>query len=189
MGELCIRYASLISPWSPCLIENIFSVLIYIIALLALSTVTQLAFDADVWKRDIDASPSPFPMSIIVPYALPFAARFFSCPSPTLQTSAPTTTAPHAYCLPGCTCTCKLLPPPSHPHTSTTPPLESRTSSAGSTSGGSTRSIVPVRLPTEMERRRSIIVAFDGLSESTVWIDDRFRCGERVYGFDPVLYS
>jgi hypothetical protein len=154
---------------SPCIILNFFSVTIYIITILALSAITQLSFDADVWKRDIDASPSPFPMSIVVPYAFPFTARFFSCSSQTLQTT--TTTTPetgHAYCLPGCTCTRKLLPPPSPPHIPIAPQLASRTSFAGSTLGGSTRSLVPIRLPTEMERRHSILVAFDGLVETAV---------------------
>lgn len=143
--------------WTNCALVSI-----YIIVLLTLSTITQFAFDAEVWKRDIDGSPSPFPMSIIVPYALPFTARFFLCPSPMLQMTTTTTAATaHAYCLPGCTCTRKLHSPPSPPQLSTAPLLSSRT---GSTSGGSTRSIVPVRLPTEMERRRSILVVFDGPS-------------------------
>jgi hypothetical protein len=151
---------------SPLFIQNVLSVMIYLIALLTLSAITQLAFDIDVWNRDIDASPSPFPLSIIVPYAFPFAARFFPSTSQTTVTTTPV--AGHAYCLPGCACTRKLLPPVTHLRVPpTTLQLASRTSFTGSTSGGSTRSIVPVRLPTEMERRCSIIIAFDGLSGTT----------------------
>lgn len=154
---------------SSCIILNVLSVTIYIITILALSAITQLSFDADVWKRDIDASPSPFPMSIVMPYAFPFTARFFSCPSQTLQTTTtPTSETGQAYCLQGCTCTRKLLPPPSPPHIPIAPRLASRTSFAGSILGGSTRSLVPIRLPTEMERRHSILVAFDGLVETAV---------------------
>jgi hypothetical protein len=140
-----------------------FSVMSYVMALLTLSVITQLAFDVDVWKRDIDASPSPFPMSIIIPYALPSTARFFSSHSPI--PSMTTNITGHSYCLPGCACTRKLLPPQSAPDTSIIPQLTPRTSFAES-AGGSTLSSVPVRLPTERERRRSIIVAFEGLNRT-----------------------
>lgn len=138
---------------------------IYTTTLLLLSALTQLAFDAEVWTRDIDANPSPFPMSVILPYALPFTARFFPPSTPTPSTHANTrAVVGHTYCLPGCTCTRKLLPSSSPPHITY---ATSRTSYVGSTPGEATPSIIPVRLPTDMERRRSIIVAFDGLGNSS----------------------
>lgn len=140
----------------------IFVVSIYTVVLLLLSALAQLSFDANVWTRDIDSNPSPFPMSVILSYTLPFTARYFSSSTPTISTTPANTRniVGHAYCLPGCACARKLLP------TSSLPPVThaiSRSSYTESTSGESTPSVIPVRLPTDMERRRSIIVTFDGL--------------------------
>lgn len=116
-----------------------------------------------MWTRDIDADPSPFPLSTILVYALPATTRFF-----------PTTPKPesdHALCVPGCTCTRKLVSPNATPR----PIFESEMQLAtretyvgGNVLSRGTRSEALVRLPTDMERRRSIIVAFDGLGNAHV---------------------
>lgn len=46
----------------------------YTIGLVTVAALTVPAFDGDVWLRDIDSSPSPFPLAIIFAYVCPCIA-------------------------------------------------------------------------------------------------------------------
>ncbi|EGN93010.1 hypothetical protein SERLA73DRAFT_190135 [Serpula lacrymans var. lacrymans S7.3] len=86
-------------------------------------------------------------------HAFPFMAQRILGP----EASADAESSPQ-LCLPGCTCHRKLHSQSSDETTmarefSNIPSLESRSSQAGST-----RSTVPIRIPTSMERRQTIAV-------------------------------
>src|SRR6516162_2388287 len=45
--------------------ESICSVFLYMAGLAITATITTVVFDKDVWLRDVDSSPSPFPLSLL----------------------------------------------------------------------------------------------------------------------------
>lgn len=150
---------------SHCRYLTLRSVLSYLILLSAVTTLTQYAFDSNVWTRVVDSDPSPFPFYVIFFYAFPFLERFIPENVP-ISPVTPRTDI-HAYCLPGCTCSRKLSVSASPPRLDRPPPLMTRArcsyaSSSASTDGFNQVSI-SVRLPTDMDRRRSIVVSLDGL--------------------------
>lgn len=51
--------------------------MVYTIGLVAIAVLTVPAFDPDVWLRDIDSTPSPFPIAIIFAFAFPCLAHRF----------------------------------------------------------------------------------------------------------------
>ena len=131
----------------------------------AVTALTQYAFDSNVWTRDIDSDPSPFPLSVIFLYAFPFLKRFIPENIPTSPVTPQTNI--HTYCLPGCTCSRKLSVSVCPPRLDRPPPLMTRARSSYASSGCSTdghsQAGISVRLPTDMDRRRSIVVSLDGL--------------------------
>lgn len=146
---------------SPNLIYNVLQIFIlinaiidlgYMISLLVTAMITVPAYDQDVWVRDIDSSPSPFPISILFSFVF---RRHFSSRS----THLGTTHGPcQALCLPGCNCTAKLHQPmsgiPGHASDTVRLPTSERRRSE-SLSGSL------VRIPNAAERRASIILAFE----------------------------
>jgi hypothetical protein len=48
---------------------------VYTICLILIAMITVSAFDGDVWIRDIDSTPSPFPMPIILEFIRPRTGR------------------------------------------------------------------------------------------------------------------
>jgi len=136
--------------------SNAALLLAYTIGLLVATILTAFSFDTDVWYRDIDASPSPFPIPVLVAFVFPCfsISTSESEPDPIVATAE----EGPVHCLHGCNCSRKvtvasLLPEPS--------------SSLGGSSigdnldvrGSKSRSLV--RLPNAIERRTSIVVAFD----------------------------
>ncbi|KAF9460751.1 hypothetical protein BDZ94DRAFT_1265425 [Collybia nuda] len=132
----------------------------YTTCLLAVAMLTAPAYDADVWIRDIDSCPSPFPIPIILSFVFSCISRW----KPTVSAQA-MDDAPLPPCLPGCNCDCTVKP---------APPMMSQTiSSVDRLVAPSTRLSAPitgsripshqslVRIPDAAERRASIIVAFD----------------------------
>ncbi|KAG5734224.1 hypothetical protein E4T56_gene2130 [Termitomyces sp. T112] len=127
----------------------------YTACFLLIALITSAAFDSNIWTRDIDSSPSPFPVPVLVSFVLPCIFR-----RPPSLASAPTQgmvrEPPHPQtiiCLPGCQCTSKLYPTDSEcPSVGVPTATQSRPLSLS-------RSLV--RIPDAVERRASIIVAFE----------------------------
>ncbi|KAJ3852651.1 hypothetical protein EV368DRAFT_82311 [Lentinula lateritia] len=57
--------------WIRIVLAVVFTQFGYTIILVALAMLTHFSFDKNVWKRDIDSSPAPFPFAIIVSILLP----------------------------------------------------------------------------------------------------------------------
>lgn len=77
----------------------------YTLGLVTIAALTVPAFDGDVWLRDIDSSPSPFPLAIIFAYAFPCIA--FRIPSMRSLVPQPVPQEPppsvcHSACSPDC---------------------------------------------------------------------------------------
>jgi hypothetical protein len=132
---------------------NIHTVFLYTTGLILTSLVTTRAFDRDVWHRDIDSSPSPFPIPVLFVFLFPCLATSLSESFPNLAMEA---NEGIPYCLPGCTCTRKLLPPSGMTQTLTDQPSDIR-----SQTSGESRPRSLVQLPDEYQRRSRIIVAFE----------------------------
>ncbi|KAJ7125019.1 hypothetical protein C8R44DRAFT_914477 [Mycena epipterygia] len=130
---------------------------LYTMGLIATAMFTVCAFDRDVWIRDIDSSPSPFPMSVLFWFIFPC----FSGPPSTPFDLTPFTDedVPEYHqslvCLPGCNCSVAKtqIPNPSEPETSMDPTPNMRM-----VRGLSSRSLV--RVPNDVERRMSIAIGF-----------------------------
>lgn len=78
----------------------------YTAGLVAIAMLTVPAFDADVWMRDIDSSPSPFPISVIFAYAFPSIARRFEATRPFVPDAIPEDNS--VMCLPTCLPNCRV---------------------------------------------------------------------------------
>jgi len=133
--------------------------LVYTVGLLTATILTALSFDTEVWYRDIDASPSPFPVRVLVAYVFPCFPISTSESGPDSVVAA-TEEEDYSHCLPGCNCTkpttsASLLPEP--PSSLSQLPLKNESVMRGS------RSQSLVRLPNAIERRTSIAIAFDVL--------------------------
>ncbi|KIJ70098.1 hypothetical protein HYDPIDRAFT_35532 [Hydnomerulius pinastri MD-312] len=135
-------------------------VFVYAAGIILLALLTQFSYDQDIWSRDIDSSPCPFPFAILIVYAFPSTAKYFHM-TPVELTSPRQAALSGEYCLPGCPCHTKL-PDGADVEMSnglssvTLPRTESYTSYTGST-----RSTVPIRVPTAMERRNPIPVTLN----------------------------
>ena len=124
----------------------------YTTSLLVTAMITVPAYDQDVWVRDIDSSPSPFPISILFSFVF---RRHSSSPTALSDTR-------QTICLPGCNCTVKLHPPtmmmtesiPCHAY-DTTGAINSERCRSESLRG------TLVQIPSAAERRASIIFAFE----------------------------
>ncbi|KAJ4483735.1 hypothetical protein J3R30DRAFT_1823961 [Lentinula aciculospora] len=79
--------------WVRIVLAVMFTHFSYTIVLVMLAMLTHFSFDKNVWKRDIDSSPAPFPFPIIIPILLPC---FFHPPDMTLPPfpSGPTDASP-----------------------------------------------------------------------------------------------
>jgi len=132
--------------------------LVYTICLLVVALLTVPTFDRDVWIRDLDSSPSPFPMQVLFAFVLPclvplFEATRFLAPQSSSQEPA------SVFCLPGCTCELSKLPPLAEfvpidelPIAVTTRSMENALTSV------SARTLV--RVPNAVEQRDSIVINF-----------------------------
>ncbi|KAF8971057.1 hypothetical protein BDZ97DRAFT_1787477 [Flammula alnicola] len=79
--------------------------MVYTVGLVMMAILTVPAFDADVWLRDIDSSPSPFPLAIIFAFVFPCIARRFEATRAFVSQPVPQErpTQCLATCLPNCT--------------------------------------------------------------------------------------
>ncbi|KAG1815550.1 uncharacterized protein BJ212DRAFT_1481329 [Suillus subaureus] len=128
-------------------------VFIYAATIILLAFFTQVLHDQDVWSRDIDSSPSPFPLHIIVAYAVSSLTRPFN--SSVTRENRPTSPASKEHCFPGCTCSRKLLNSSSLADPWTLgPTLENATGDVSS----SPHPLINIRVPTAMERPKPIAV-------------------------------
>src|SRR6266704_2061402 len=81
--------------------------LLYGAGFILAAILTVPAFDRDVWIRDIDASPSPFPISVLFAFYFPCC-----CSLPLNECDAPDSpVVPSIPCFPGCNCPAKLPMP------------------------------------------------------------------------------
>ncbi|KAJ7594618.1 hypothetical protein C8J56DRAFT_443437 [Mycena floridula] len=126
---------------------------IYTTALFTTALVTVFGFDPQVWSRDIDSSPSPFPMSLLM--SLLCLNRQDQLPQSEMESTL------NHICVPGCACMDPKLPMALPP-----PGLECKPSSRNSTTASllsqSGVSLSPslIRLPNDVERRLSIPISF-----------------------------
>jgi len=119
-------------------------VFLYAAGIVSLALLTQFSYDQEIWARDIDSSPCPFPFPVLLVYAFPFAAKYFRGTAFESREGAPATATD--YCLPGCSC-----------HgTKPTEALGLGAESANHMEG--TQLSIPIRVPTVMERRNAIRV-------------------------------
>lgn len=142
--------------------------LTYTIGLLTISMLTVPAFDPDVWMRDIDSSPSPFPLGIISSYLFPCVASYFSGHPPT---RSPSSEPPPTPCLPTCSPHCtfhgrrNLSGVPKEAEYERVPSTSSNPPPLGLVSHGKEPEHKPpvlphtlIRVPNAAERRASIYV-------------------------------
>lgn len=125
--------------------------LAYTGCLLLIALLTVPAFDRDVWLRDLDSSPSPFPMQVLFVFVFPclvplFEATRFLVPQPSSQEPTP------VFCLPGCNCELKNHPPDFESIDQHELPVVATTRSAPANVSARTL----IRVPTAVEQRDSI---------------------------------
>ncbi|KAG0709777.1 hypothetical protein DFH29DRAFT_885766 [Suillus ampliporus] len=126
-------------------------VFIYAATIILLALFTQVLHDEDVWSRDIDSSPSPFPLHIIVAYVFRSMTQPFSLAA---RQNRPTLPVSKEYCFPGCTCSRKLPDSLSLSDLRALgPTLENTTHDASRT-----HPLINIRVPTAMERPKPIVV-------------------------------
>ncbi|KAF8893884.1 hypothetical protein BD779DRAFT_958793 [Infundibulicybe gibba] len=138
--------------------------LIYTCCLIIVATITVCVFDKNVWIRDIDSSPSPFPMSILFSSIYP-CLPFRSPENSRSSAEAHEEVRPN-ICVPGCACIDKLPAPTGsmmmHANTEAEAPIITK---AGSQQRlyGSSRSLAEslIRIPTATEQRAWINVGFE----------------------------
>lgn len=141
---------------------------LYTVCILTTAMLTVCAFDKDVWYRDIDSSPSPFPMSILLYFVFPCLSRWSPSPITPVEMEEDDT-HPAVLCLPGCGCTTKpqmtqmtrtptMTPALLNIHDSVST-LQSSTPQRLGNSASLSRSLV--RIPNATERRESIVIAFE----------------------------
>ncbi|KAF7321426.1 hypothetical protein MKEN_00663100 [Mycena kentingensis (nom. inval.)] len=107
---------------------------LYAIGLSCTAALTVCAFDGDVWARDIDQSPSPFPIRTLF---------CFICPCLTNSNVLATEDAPihESTCMAGCACNCS----------NTKRRIDDEMRETG----------LLVRIPNDVERRTSIVLSFE----------------------------
>ena len=117
-------------------------VFLYATGIISLALLTQLSCDQEIWARDIDSSPCPFPFPDLLVYAFPFAIKYFRGTAVARQ-GTPASTTP--YCLPGCSC---------HTKPTDVPGLGAE----GANYVEGTQTSIPIRVPTAMNRQNVIRV-------------------------------
>ncbi|KAF4621043.1 hypothetical protein D9613_000366 [Agrocybe pediades] len=140
--------------------------LTYTLSLVTVAILTVPAFDPDVWMRDIDSSPSPFPVGIISDYLFPCFGQHHSNPqsSPRSVSEGP----PPTPCLPTCSPNCTfhgrrtISIPKESPYGSVSSSAESLPLQEAQKKGAERKPpVLPhtlIRIPNATERRASIFV-------------------------------
>jgi hypothetical protein len=129
--------------------------LAYTVGLLLVALLTVPAFDRDVWLRDVDSSPSPFPMQVLFAFVFPCLAPFFEA-TRFLVPQSSAQEPPSLVCLPGCNCELNKFPIDEHdriPVAATTRSMEN-----APVLSGSAKSLV--RVPNAIEQRDSTVISF-----------------------------
>lgn len=134
--------------------------LVYTAGLIILATLTVKAFDKDVWIRDIDNTPSPFPLPVVFAFIFPRLAPFFESTRPFIAPGG----ARNAMCLSGCTCGRKGCDPTVQGTLSQerlTEPVSSNISNITTRSEANILDESLIRVPNAAERRVCIFVNLD----------------------------
>ena len=144
-GGICMdKYSTRYLSCSPIRSSNEHpQVFIYATGIILLALLTQFSYDQQVWARDIDSSPCPFPFPVLLVYAFPSAAEYVQVSAAHSREDPPV--AGTNYCLPGCSC---------HTKPNDAPVLESQSANDME----ATRSAIPIRVPTAMDRQNAIRV-------------------------------
>jgi hypothetical protein len=122
--------------------------MVYTIGLIVIAALTVPAFDPDVWSRDIDSSPSPFPMAIIFAFTFPCLAHRFELTRAFVRKRIPQ----DDQCLPTCLPHCNIHGNKAHVNVE---------AGEGSIQAKRTPAVPPhilVRVPNAAERRMSIFL-------------------------------
>lgn len=127
--------------------------LAYTVGFLLVALLTVPAFDRDVWLRDLDSSPSPFPMQVLFAFVFPCLAPFFEATRFLVPRSS-AQEPPSLFCLPGCDCEMNKFPINQHEL-----PVAATTRSIGNAPASvSARTLV--RIPNAIEQRDSTVISF-----------------------------
>jgi hypothetical protein len=140
----------------------------YTVSLVITAMLTVCVFDRDIWCRDIDSSPSPFPMLVLFAFVFPCLSRRSTSSSRPLSADL-ISELESLHCVPGCNCATKppsLHPPEmSHAHSSSDHGIvlghEGNHSQDQNLRGLGSLSRSLVRMPNAVERRSSIVIAFE----------------------------
>ena len=127
--------------------------LAYTVGLLLVAFLTVLAFDRDVWLRDLDSSPSPFPMQVLFAFVFPCLAPFFDA-TRFLVPQSSTQEPPSLFCPPGCNCERNKFPIDQHE----LPDAATHRSIKNAPASVSARTLV--RVPNAIEQRDSTVISF-----------------------------
>ena len=132
--------------------------LAYTLCFFLVALLTVPAFDRDVWRRDLDSSPSPFPMPVLFAFVFPCLVPFFEA----TRFLAPQSNSPEPSplsCLAGCNyelskCTpdCESMDQHKLPVAATTRSMKNAPASV------SAKTLV--RVPNAVEQRDSIVISF-----------------------------
>ncbi|KAF8635216.1 hypothetical protein AX17_003992 [Amanita inopinata Kibby_2008] len=128
-----------------------------VLGLILVATITVSAFDRDVWIRNIDASPSPFPIAILFAFSCPCCYSIPPAGDRELDDEQGTSEVP---CLPGCNCANKLRMPDNAQPQVVDASASTRSILSG-LKGSESISRTLVRIPNAIERRSSIAIAFE----------------------------
>ncbi|KAK0459058.1 uncharacterized protein EV420DRAFT_1538115 [Desarmillaria tabescens] len=135
----------------------------YALSLGFIALITACFFDPGVWQRDIDSTPSPFPIRYVFCRLFLFLFPCLSSGEGITQ-STPESGSDHSpeLCLPGCDCGSKpsmtQITSNEIEHSENTV-SSSQDQNSGKSSMSLSRSLV--RLPDEVERRTSIAISFE----------------------------
>ncbi|KAF7375900.1 hypothetical protein MSAN_00004400 [Mycena sanguinolenta] len=122
---------------------------LYTMGLIWTAMITVCVFDRNVWSRDIESSPSPFPMAFLLGFICPCFRPDVTCWEDAPEHS-------RVVCLPGCNCSVAKTQLPSEFEGNRLEPTSGDMQVASRLSSGSL-----VRVPNDVERRLSIVIAFE----------------------------
>lgn len=129
--------------------------ILYTTCLIVIAMLTVSAFDGDVWIRDIDSSPSPFPMPIVIAFLCPRKLTWWCSRQRGYDAPTSSRQAAHDICSPPCDCPVK--PPES---------LQPEPKLSGEMERLNKAKSLPhtlIRIPDAAEQRASISISFETL--------------------------
>lgn len=131
--------------------------IVYTTGLIIVSMITVSAFDGDVWIRDIDSSPSPFPMAVLIAFLRPRPSAWLHRGSDEQdRTDMTERSRLEVHCLSPCIC-------PPKPEWTRWPEESEVDASRGPMKNARSLSHILVRVPDAAEQRTSISISFEAV--------------------------